>query len=256
MTRPIVRIGGEVQGGGGGGGGCTLPTFAASGNAGVPDPLKYYPLESDAVEAVDGDTPTVSGTISYAYSASLRRNVAYFDANAYMRYSAGNVADYRLAGEMSGMVYFETKSESTATAGKPVVAVQSAGDLEADNSLWSVLQTDSALSFFTEYGAGTNDDRVVTGVKLNAYAAWIYGWTRSADGVTVRHFINGAFVLETTAASAPTGGTTAEFIVQYAFALSREAKAIGQIAIWNSALTDAQMIAAHKLAAPALCGIC
>ena len=143
-------------------------------------------------------------------------------------------------------VYAVVKLVSTTNANFTVACYDGGDETEANNNLWSLdlVSTGGDLSvrYFHEYGAGSNELLLPTGIGASRDEWIMVGWTRDSAGTGVKIFLNGEVIGSTTLTNAPTGGTTSDLVIgRVGNVANLFTGKISAVKIVGSELTEAEM---------------
>lgn len=228
MSRPIVRIGGEIQGGGGGT--AQAPDWIAEGaTAAWPMQDLGASFEDAGNELWDIPRPT----------SQARSNLIYREKLAWAIQSTGSALylDAQIVDEITICGFFNPISTVDVFFGC-YVGTYLVG------SLWGIgiLSSGAPAIFDKRHGTGY----VSSADYVNLHASYLLFASRSSTGVW-NLYVNGRLVMTTASASAPVVVGT-ETIAVYSAAYTP----IHHLGVWNSELSDVEIKRLTKLALPSI----
>lgn len=203
-------------------------------------PVARYELNNSLVDGSgnSNDLTVSTGTEQYSGDSHVAGDAA-FGAVGTEFLTAGAVAAAQLTGAVSAMSWVKIGSAST----NYIVGVNGPGETSAENTLWSLYVTNTGqIQVFHEHGSGTD-------VLLTTHAYLVVpgqvaniAFTRSADGLTYKIFVNGALVDTLVAGTAPDGGGSSTLNVGgFSTSVERAFASIWDVVVFDKQLTDQEV---------------
>lgn len=202
-------------------------------------PLGLWQLDGDLTDA-SGNGFDLSGTPD-AYTPG-RVGLALRTTGAGVSRTSGS--ELNLTGAMSLCAWVFP----TSLSGSPEIVCHAAsGETSATNFTYQIGIDSGAITYFHEYGSGTNLSSVVSGYDLSVNSwNWI-GFTRDSLGTGLKIFLNDTKVHDVTLSNAASGGGSGGLYVGSTPTTAEKWPGlISSLAIFDSELTEVQMLAEYN----------
>jgi hypothetical protein len=145
--------------------------------------------------------------------------------------------DLNLLGAMSFACLLNPSNAQTPAF---ITAFGDPGATEATNTTQQFTTQVDGFGNFHENGAGNGNPTSDAGGTRPGWQ-WI-GFTRSADGLTYKNFVNDVKVLDETVGNAPTGGGSSKFVLgEFPDGGTPFVGAMASVVLYDKELTEAQM---------------